>query len=236
MSTKPHNDQPASQSLTHTLPPSCWLEADVFLYFTYTTGIVTVMVAIVTLTCAVLLACSDYDIEGTLYLQLLSQLINLLLYCSVLACYYLAGQDVLDKDYMLMAVGATAILCSVYFFIANAVAKSRVRSALMCREDPVLKQKVQHYSRRRGLESEESGSSLSAGRSRTSNHKKLRREPMKLSDEMNLNYVDSYLGVANPVPLRLLGQASDVQQGKRVKTKKANSNQQHRLTGDFSVV
>lgn len=195
----------------------------------------------VALTCSLLLACSDYDVEGNLYLQLVSPLPNLLLYCGVLVCYFLTSQDIVDKDYLLMAGGALAIFCSAYFFFAFALAKSRVRSALTCREDPVLKQKVQHYSRRRGREEEEEGEessiSLTENRTRSSHHNKLRREPMKLSDEMNLNYVDSYLGVANPVPLKMLGQATDIQQGKRVRNKKKdNSKPQHRLTQDFSVV
>ncbi len=207
-----------------------------FLYFTYTSGIVAILVAMVTITIPFLLACSDYTIEGTLYLQLVSALLNLLLYSAVLACYYLTAESLIDSNYLLMATGALALLCSIHFLIANAVAKSRVRSALMCREDPVLKQKVAHYSGRQCQANEESSSSLSGGRSRTFFHKKLRRDPMRLTDEMNLNYVDSYLGADNPVPLTMLGQVSDAQQGKRVRSKKKENKQSHRLSQDSSVV
>ena len=218
---------------THTHTHSCWLEEAVFPnYFTYVSAFVAVLTAIITLSCMILLRCSDYTIETTLYLQLASILLNLILFYGTIVSQFLTADGFFDSDYLLMVTGSLALVCGVYFFIVFGVAKSRIRSALLCHEDPILKNKVAHYNRQRNS-SGSHGDRPSTG-SRTSFHLKLRRQPMRLTDEMNINYVDAYLG--NGTPLAMLNQVQEARPGKRVRKNKRDNTEGYRLSQASSAV
>ena len=197
---------------THT--HSCWVEGIVFPnYFTGLSSFMVFLSLIIIVATAAMLACSDYIIETTAYLQLGSFAFNVILYFAVLLCQFFTASGATNTDHLLLMTGVFAFSCGAYFFIANTCAKSRVRSALMCREDPVLKRKTAHCS-----DSPETDCN-SRSTSRSSIHLRMRRTPIQLNDEMNINYVDSYLGAsgeASIVPLVMLNQVQQAQ-GKRVK-------------------
>ena len=161
----------------------------------------------------ILLKCSDYTVDSSAFMQLLSLLGNLVLYFATILCQFftpsVTGQETSDR--LLIVTGLLAFLCSVYFFITNGLGKGRIRSALMCREDPILKAKLTHFKHN------SSSFPTSKQNSRSSLHN-FRRSPTRLVDEMNINYVDSYLGYphTNPVPLAMLNQVQHAQ-GRRVK-------------------
>ena len=168
---------------------------------------------LITFISAAMLACSDYTIESATYLHLGSLALNVLLYFAVVLCQFFTADTTAHADQLLLVTGVLALSCAVFFFVTNTCAKSRVRSALMCREDPVLKRKTAHYQDSPDTECTESSTS------RSSIHLKMRRTPVRLNDEMNINYVDSYLGAsgeASIVPLVMLNQVQQAQ-GKRVK-------------------
>ena len=185
-------------------------------YIAAITAIVVIATVFVTL---VLLACSDYTLESYIYLQNVSLFVNFALYSLVIIVQFFtaaSSQFGANRSYLLLATGGLSLVCGIYFFIANGLAKSRIRSALTCRTDPVIKSKLAAYMTR-GNTPDDSGFS-----SRTSPSDKLRRSPIRLTDEMNINYVDDYLGYphTNPVPLAMFGQ---VQGGNKVVHSRKNS-------------
>ena len=204
-----------THTCTHT--HSCWFEGVLFpSYLTYITGFLTLTALVLDLGSMIILKCSDYTVDTPIYLQLVSLLGNLALYFTTILCQFFTPtmQDDDGSDYLLLATGTLALLCGVYFLVTNGFGKGRIRSALLCQDDPTLKAKLTHYKSK----FQSSSSSSSGQTSRSSLHKKLRRSPMKLADEMNINYVDSYLGYphTNPVPISMLNQVQQAR-GKRVK-------------------
>jgi hypothetical protein len=157
----------------------------------------------------IVLCCSDYDLDLPIYLRIVSNQTTALLYSFTLVSIYLTadsthitGRYQLDTDKLLIVVGVLAVLTGLYFLLANGCANTRVRSALCCREDPVLKRKAAHCYHDQGTLSSQASS-------RTSEHRYHRRHGARLADEMNLNYVDNYLGYngvlpLSPVPLDVL--------------------------------
>ena len=182
-------------------------------YLTSLSSFMVFVLLLITFISAAMLACSDYTIESTTYLQLGSLALNVILYFAVILCQFFTADGAAHADQLLLVTGVLALTCGVFFFITSTCAKSRVRSAIMCREDPVLKQKTAHYQ-----DSPETDCT-SSSTSRSSIHLQMRRSPVRLNDEMNINYVDSYLGAseeASSVPLVMLNQVQQAQ-GKRVK-------------------
>lgn len=182
---------------------------------TYVVSITAIVVIVTTFVTLIMLACSDYTLESYIYLQIISLLVNFALYAIVIVTQFFtaaSSQFGVNQSYLLLATGGLSLVCGIYFFIANGLAKSRVRSAMTCRIDPVMKNKLAAYSSQG-----DSGFS-----SRTSPIDKLRRAPIRLTDEMNINYVDDYLGYphTNPVPLAMIGQ---VQGGNKVVHSRKNS-------------
>jgi len=202
-----------TQSTVH----SCWVAGVLFpSYLTYITGFLVFTAIILDLGSMVILKCSEYTVDIPTYLQLVSLLGNLVIYFATILCQFFTptAQDSNGSDYLLLATGTLALLCGVYFLVTNGFGKGRIRSALLCQDDPTLKAKLTHYQSK----FQSSSSSSSGQTSRSSLHKKLRRSPMRLADEMNINYVDSYLGYThtNPVPIAMLNQVQQAR-GKRVK-------------------
>ena len=199
------------------------MEASVFPnYFTF----LSVFLALVSLTLTVLailiLCCSDYDLELPVHLRVVSAEVNAGLFSIVMVCHFITadaaahgGKYSLDSDYLLLVVAILVLSCAIYFLVANGGANSHIRRTLLCREDPVLKRKVAHY------HDEPSHTPSSLASSRTSDHRNLRRSAMHMHDEMNLNYVNSYLGYdevsSSHVPLDMLQQVNQSREGKRVR-------------------
>ena len=202
-------------------------------YFTYVSAFVELSLLAVVGLSVILLLCSDYTVDGSTYLQLFSMFASsLLFYSAVLLQFLHAWSEAISyRDYLLMATGVLVFMTAVFFFIAFGVAKNRVRSAVMCRDDPVLKRKVAN-----------SNDTSNA----TSLRQRLHRIPTRLEDELNINYVDSYLGnpsmanlgnpaVASPLSLAMLGKV-DHAHGRRVKSRKNSLAESTQLVEEDSSV
>ena len=209
----------------------CWLEAEVFPnYFTYFSGLLMIITLLLTSSSITALCCSDYDLELPTHLRLASSQLNAFFYSATIIIHYITANSVshgdkyqLTTDYLLVLVGILALLTASHFLLANGWGNSHIRSVLLCREDPELKRKVAHYNQQLNPTS----SLSSQASSRTSEHRNLRRHGTRLADEMNLNYVNSYLGydevVPSHVPLDMFGQveAGGRGQGRRVKDRRS---------------
>ncbi len=51
-----------------------------------------------------------------------------------------------SRDQLLLVTGALGLLSGVYLFLSYGLAQSRVRSAMRCKEDPLIRSKINHYS------------------------------------------------------------------------------------------
>ena len=193
-------------------------------YFTFLSGFVTILTLLLTLLAICILCCSDYDLELPIHLRVASSQANAILYSVAIICHFLTANSVshgskyhLDAKHLLLTTAIFSIFSAGYFLLANGWANSHIRSVLLCREDPVLKRKVAHYQ-----EPMHTPSSTTSNRS--AEHRNKRRNGTHLSDEMNLNYVNSYLGYdkvsSSHVPLDMLGQVGQNRQGRRVKDKR----------------
>lgn len=195
---------------------------------TYLTAVTVAGVIVAVLGSVLLLSCSDYTVERSTYLRLASLLPNLLLLLGVILAQYFtaAATNSTSRDYILLGVAGFTLLCGSYFFLANAMFRSKIRNAIFCREDPVTKKKSAGYSTaHKSLfhtpEESSAGSSQSTPASFRRNV--LRRNDKTRADPKmgNLNYVSDYLGPQyqlhqqhpaavrvgmNPVPLSLFGQ------------------------------
>ena len=179
-------------------------------YFTYLSGLVMVLTLLITSVVIPFLCCSDYDLELPVHLRIASNQINALLYSTTVVCVYLTADSVshgskyqLNTDYLLVLTGILALSSAGYFLVANGWGNSRIRRVLLCREDPALKRKVGHYQELM------TNTLTSQASSRTSEHRNARRNGTRITDEMNLNYVNSYLGYddvsSSHVPLDMFG-------------------------------
>ena len=197
---------------THTHTCSCWFEGALFPnYFIYISGFVMLTAVTLILGSMVLLKCSDYTVDSSAFMQLFSLLGNLVFYFATILCQFFTPTAQDTSDHLLIVTGVLAFLCSLYFFITNGLGKERIRSAILCREDPILKAKLTNFKRK-------SSSFPSSNQNSRSSLHRFRRSPTRLVDEMNINYVDSYLGYphTNPVPLAMLNQVQHAR-GNRVK-------------------
>ena len=222
---------------THTLSLSlsllfyfyrCWLEADVFpSYFIFISGLMAIITLLLTTSSIIFLCCSDYDLELPTHLRIASSQLNSILYSITIIILYLTADSkshshkyALETDYLLVLVGILAVLMASHFLLANGWANSHIRSTLLCHEDPVLKRKVAHYNQQQKKTNSQTSS-------RTSEHRNLRRNGTRLTDEMNLNYVNSYLGyddvATSHVPLDMFVQLDGGrgQGGGRVKDRRS---------------
>ena len=169
------------------------------------------IVIVTTFATLILLACSDYTLEPSIYIRLVSSLVSFALYSGVVVCVFFTGsshQFNINRDHMMIVTGGVTCLCGLYFFISYGLFESRLRSVLTCRADPELKTKIPHYSKKGADSGFHSHSSPTLPRTR--------RPPVRLTDELNINYVDDYLGFPHrggPVPMAMLGA---VREGTRV--------------------
>ena len=117
-----------------------------------------------------------------------------------------ANQFNTDPQHLLAATSITVLISGAVFFICFGLCRSKVRSAMLCQAET---DKVANYAAtwRQGAgkaQSRRRSSALSLVLRRR------RRVPVKLTDEMNISYIDDYLGYthpnSNPVPLAMLGQ------------------------------
>ena len=164
-----------------------------------------------------------------MYLRVISTEVNALLFSLAAVCQFMAADSatrgdkyLIGVDYLTVIAAVLVLLCAGYFLAANGFGNSHIRAAILCREDPVLKRKVAHYG--------ESHTPSSVVSSRTSEHRNLRRSAMHLTDEMNLNYVNSYLGhrgeegeegAGSNVPLDMLQQVNQGKEGQRVRDRRS---------------
>ena len=227
-----HTTHTHSHSHPHPHPPThthrCWSEADIFPnYFTFLSALLMVSSLLITALTITTLCCSDYDLELPIHLRIASNQLNAVLYSATVILLYLTADSAshdnkyrLDTDYMLVFTAVLAVFCGGYFLLANGWSNSHIRSVLLCKEDPVLKRKVAHY---QDTATHSAGSQTS---SRTSDHRNFRRNGTRITDEMNLNYVNSYLGYdegSAHVPLDMFGQVDQCRQGgggRRVKDRR----------------
>lgn len=174
--------------------------------------------------CLLCLCCSDYTVETSTYLRLSSHLPNLLLLLGVILAQYFtaaASSFHVNPDYILLSVGGFSLLCGSYFFLANAIFRSKIRNPLFCREDPVTKSKTAGYSTGHKSLRHTPDESVDSNQSTPQPfHRNYSRRNVKAttdSNPNNLNYVSDYLGPhqlnygigrtgVNPVPLSLFGQ------------------------------
>lgn len=184
-----------------------------------------VLTLLLTILAVTILCCSDYDLEPPVHSRIVSNQLNAILYTGTIICHYITANSAshshkyhLNTTYLLLITAIHAVLNASYFLLANGWANSHIRSVLLCREDPALKRKVASYQERT-----QTLSSVSS--SRSSEHRNLRRNGTRINDEMNLNYVSSYLGYdeapTSHVPLDMLGQVDQRRQGRRVKDRRS---------------
>ncbi len=50
-----------------------------------------------------------------------------------------------SREWLLLATGGVGLLSGVYMFLSYGIAQSRVRVAMRCGEDPVIRAKTRHY-------------------------------------------------------------------------------------------
>ena len=82
--------------------------------------------------------CSGYTVDGSGYVQLLEIFVETLVFCGVVATYFTAS---IEKTDMLYLISAGAILLfGVYFFGANALARAKIRNALLCKKETYFKE------------------------------------------------------------------------------------------------
>ena len=115
-----------------------------------------------------------------------------------------AAQFNINPFYLLLVTGGLMIICASYFFAIYGIVQSKVRHALLC----------SHCDRTKRPPSDQAHSS---GRTSQSSYRmKSRRAPTRITDEMNINYVDDYLGFPHrvPVPMAMLNQ---VQHGRVIR-------------------
>ena len=141
---------------------------------------------------------SGFTISLHSYTQLGSLLVELLLFSAVVSMQFVTAAVSERKEVLLVVCGGLTLLASVYFVITNGLARPQVRQALICRPDDSVKQR-------------------SPGRTSDARHTKdrsqYRRNGVRYNDEMNLDYISSYLGN----PLQLYKQE---QQDKKLKGRK----------------
>lgn len=129
---------------------SCWVESGHFPNtIIYLTAATVLGVIVTAMTCFLLLCCSDYTIETSTYLRLLTVFPNHLLFVGVILTQYFtaaASELNVNPDYILLGVGSLALLCGCSFFLTNTLLNSKLRNPMFCREDPLTKKKSAGYS------------------------------------------------------------------------------------------
>ena len=206
---------------------SCWLESALFPnVITYVSASTALIVIMVVTACLLLLCFSDYTVESYTYLRLISNLPNLFLFLGVILAQYFtaaASSFHINPDYLLPVIGGFAAICGSYFFLSNAMFRSKIRNAIFCQEDPVTRSKTARYSTdypspHRTTPEESTGSSQSSLQPHAHNNLNQKHHRLTNTDINHLDYVSDYLGegeenhgrqmrlVMNPVPLSLFGQ------------------------------
>ena len=193
-----------SLSALHEFPcSSCWLEALEFpSYFTYLTICLATVTILLAMVCIVFLACSDYIISSSTFLQLANILVQLVLFSIAVGMQFVTGTDASESN--LIVTGGLVLICGLYFFFINGLARPKVRWTLFCCSDPTLGRNKQFKQK---LAKSAANNSVV---SRSSQRPIQRRAPTKWNQEMNLDYINDYFGY----PLEMIGQLGE---GKRIR-------------------
>ena len=87
--------------------------------------------------CAVLILAimkgSGYTIPGSGYAQLFEILIETVLFCGVVGTYLASAVE--ESNTLLLVTAGAVLFCGVYFFGANALARTKVRNVLIGKKD-----------------------------------------------------------------------------------------------------
>ena len=84
-----------------------------------------------------IMRCSGYTVDGSGYAQLFEIFVETLMFCGVIAIYFAASIEQTDMLYLISA--GAILLCGVYFFGANALARAKIRNALLCKKESYFK-------------------------------------------------------------------------------------------------
>ena len=200
-------------SLSLPLPPlRCWLEGSIFPNtFTYLFAFTSFIVMATLLVSLVLLVCSDYSVEVSMYLQLGAMAINaLFFFLSILLTFFTASaqQYNINGDAMLVATSISVLTTGAVFFVCFGLLRPKIRTAMFCQWE---REKAPSYE---NFQDEMENTQQRRRSSALSIILRGRKRPqVQLNKDTDINYVDDYLGfthssftMATPVPLAMLGQ------------------------------
>ena len=201
---------------------SCWIESFTFpSYFVYLCVVCTVLLLLLLLTAIPLLACSSFVVNSSSYYQLLGMFIETLFFSGMIAMHFLAASQ--DSDALLAILCAVILLCSGYYFISNAIARTKMRKTLFCQEEK------SNYSKGKPYLGQETPTTSTSSMSERAKKRRQRQFPfpVRMTHELNLDYLGGYTGY----PIELWNEVGD---GRRVR-KKTEFFSDHRTRGSSEV-
>ncbi len=166
----------------------------------------------------VITRCSGFTVQGSGYAQLMEIFAETVFFSAVVGMYFASANQ--QTDILLLLTAGAVLLCGIYFFSANALARNKTRNALICKNDSFFKGTTVYDS----STTPTPNSSLSSKQTNTTFLLKPQRAQRPNSKgtsvHFGMDYVHDHLHQQYRYPMNMWERAGD---GRRVKKPKGSS-------------
>ena len=155
----------------------------------------------------IIMATGGYTVDGSGYAQLIEIFVEMFLFCVAIGSYFSSASQ--QTDIFLLITAGTVLLCGIYFFTANVLARAKLRNGIICKKDNYFK----------GIPSYDQPIMPSAGNTLTSKDSSVRgrrgaRSRHKSEVGMRMDYINDHLYQHNRYPFNMWEEMKD---GRRVR-------------------
>lgn len=169
-----------------------------------------VLLMAITVIIVPVMACSGYVIIASSYYQLLGIFLEGIFFSVTIALHFTTAA--VASDSLLMLMTGALFLCSLYFFVSNGLARPIIRRNILCQKDD-----RDLYGKGKPYAGQKTPTTVSSMSQVSKQSRKMRQKRITQKDEMNLEYVNGYLGY----PIEFW---SEVGEGRRIRRKGFFSN------------
>ena len=210
---------------------SCWFENFMFpTYFIYLSAASGCTILICITLILFIMGCSGYTISGSGYSQLVEIFAETIFFCIVVGLYFASAHQ--QTDLLLLVTAGAILLCGIYFFGANTLARTKIRNALICKNDSYFKGANNIYDNTTTVTTPTPNSTLSSKRTNSTFLLKPPRRGQRArpingspSADLTMDYINDHIHHEYRYPMNMWDRVGD---GKRVRKQK-------RLLSDYAL-
>lgn len=218
---------------------SCWLDSFIFPgYFLYMSlGCVSIVI-LCTMFILSFMVMSSYTISRPGYAQLFEILLETVFFCVVVGMYF--ASSIMESDAFIFATAGAILLDGVYFFIANGLARAKIRHVMICKDDKFHGGAV-YKNQLTATNPSSLSSSFSSNPTNTTSipprlmfhgAQRMNRSNNPSYNDFTMDYITDYIPHQYRYPLNMWDQVRD---GKKVRKPKKSTTLDHGIKGGRAI-